>query len=179
MLGELIAYLERGRAGTGGFNDMGDRWVAVRDGARAKTLRATDAGVTEIAARWEQLIEFLALCLTPGSESTGGGQLAPRSSTFPAGSMCTAARWWSPASSTPRSACPDAVGPLEIEADLRTRQLGPTSVRPSKRRGKANPRRASPGCFDNSMTRRTSSASRCITRTSEKRSAGYSVTMSG
>ena len=59
VLGELIAYLESGRAGTGGFDDMGDRWVAVRDGARAKTLRATDAGVTEIAARWEQLIEFL------------------------------------------------------------------------------------------------------------------------
>jgi hypothetical protein len=122
ILSELIAYLESGRAGTGGFEDMGDRWVAVRDGARAKTLRATDAGVAEIAGRWEQLVEFLALCLTqdlgrrvapvwPKDLDAAGRLDRHRRSLAEEGQLRAALR------------VPDAVGPLEIEADLRTRQL--------------------------------------------------------
>ena len=64
ILGELIAYLDHERAGAGGFDDMGDRWVAVRDGAREATLKASDAGVRDVASRWEQLVEYLALGLT-------------------------------------------------------------------------------------------------------------------
>jgi hypothetical protein len=64
ILGELIAYLDHERAGAGGLDDMGERWVAVRDGAREATLKPSDAGVREIAARWEQLVEYLALGLT-------------------------------------------------------------------------------------------------------------------
>jgi hypothetical protein len=41
LLGELIAYLENEKSGAGGFEDMGDQWVTVRDEARARTLNAT------------------------------------------------------------------------------------------------------------------------------------------
>ena len=36
----------------------------VRDGARQGTLRASDAGVREVAQHWEQLVEYLALGLS-------------------------------------------------------------------------------------------------------------------
>ena len=36
--------------GAGGFEDMGDKWVGVRDAARQMTLRTTDAGVNDVAS---------------------------------------------------------------------------------------------------------------------------------
>jgi len=50
LLGELIAYLDHDKSGASGFEDLGEKWVAVRDGARAQTLRALDAGVRDVAA---------------------------------------------------------------------------------------------------------------------------------
>lgn len=64
ILGELIAYLDHERAGAGGFDDMGDNWVAVREGGRQNTLKASDAGVKDVASRWEQFVEYLSLGLT-------------------------------------------------------------------------------------------------------------------
>src|SRR6266540_718352 len=64
ILGELIAYLDHERAGAGGFDDMGDKWVAVREGGRQSTLKASDAGVRDVASRWEQFVEYLSLGLT-------------------------------------------------------------------------------------------------------------------
>ena len=63
ILGELIAYLDNERSGASGFADMGDKWVTVRDAARAQTLRANDAGAREVAGRWEEFIQWLALGL--------------------------------------------------------------------------------------------------------------------
>jgi hypothetical protein len=63
ILGELIAYLDHENAGAGGFQDMGDRWVRVRDSARQGTLRATDPEVRVIAERWEHFLDYLALGL--------------------------------------------------------------------------------------------------------------------
>ncbi len=64
ILGELIAYLDHERSGAGGFDDMGDRWVTVRDGAREATLKSSDAAVRDVAGRWEQLVGYLSLGLT-------------------------------------------------------------------------------------------------------------------
>src|SRR5262245_59995317 len=64
ILGELIAYLDHERAGATGFDDMGDKWVPVRDGAREGTLKPSDAGVRDVAARWEQFVDYLCLGLT-------------------------------------------------------------------------------------------------------------------
>jgi hypothetical protein len=103
ILGELIAYLDHERAGAGGFDDMGDRWVSVRDGAREATLKASDLAVRDIAGRWEQLIGYLSLGLTQDL----GRQVEPMwrgrwirhiVATF------TSGRWWTTASYSRRSA---------------------------------------------------------------------------
>ena len=63
ILGELIAYLDNERSGASGFTDMGDKWVSVRDGARALTLRAKDPAAREVAERWVEFTQWLALGL--------------------------------------------------------------------------------------------------------------------
>lgn len=59
ILGELIAYLDDERSGASGFQDMGENWVKVRDGAGDGTLRPTDADVRDVARRWDQFVEYL------------------------------------------------------------------------------------------------------------------------
>ena len=51
ILGELIRYLEYEGSGALAFDDMGQHWVAVRSAAREETLRLSDEGVEDIAAR--------------------------------------------------------------------------------------------------------------------------------
>jgi len=89
--GELIAYLDMS-GWCGGFEDMGERWVSVRDGAREATLKASDAGVRDVARRWEQIVEYLSLGLTRISgvrSSRSGTQTRPnRSSGAPCQIAC-------------------------------------------------------------------------------------------
>lgn len=63
ILGELIAYLEHPQSGAMEFQDMGPHWVAVRDGARAGTLRTSDSTVGEVVIKWDQFMQFLCLHL--------------------------------------------------------------------------------------------------------------------
>jgi hypothetical protein len=51
ILGELIAYLDNEKSGAGGFDDMGDGWVHVRDAVRQGTLRASDPQVRAVCGR--------------------------------------------------------------------------------------------------------------------------------
>lgn len=122
ILGELIRYLTDERSGASGFEGMGPDWVRLRDGARNGTLRSSDPEASAVAARWEQLVEFLCLNL---SQELG-----------------VAVRRIRPRGKSPRDRLeeavgvlgsegrlhgairvPDAVGPIEIEADLRSRHL--------------------------------------------------------
>src|SRR6266487_4882566 len=64
ILGELIAYLDHENSGASGFQDMGERWVRVRDSARQGTLRAADPEVRAVVQRWEHFLEYLALGLS-------------------------------------------------------------------------------------------------------------------
>ncbi len=121
ILGELIAYLDHEASGASGFQDMGDKWVTVRDGARHGTLRAGPE-VRAVAERWTQFIEYLALGL---SQDLGRdvAPVRPRQETGEArveslvkilvdsGTLGAAVR------------VPDAVAPLQIAADLRARQI--------------------------------------------------------
>lgn len=66
ILGELIAYLEHPQSGAMEFQDMGQEWVAVRDGARERTLRAADPAVSKVVTRWDQFVQYL--CLHLGRE---------------------------------------------------------------------------------------------------------------
>ena len=63
ILGELIRYLEHKKSGALEFDDMGEAWVGVRDQVAAGTLRATDKGLPEVAARFDALLRFASLQL--------------------------------------------------------------------------------------------------------------------
>jgi hypothetical protein len=70
ILGELIRYLEHPRSGALEFEDMGPSWVAVRDAVGTGTLRSSDKGVADVAARFDALLRYVSLRLgrTLGTE---------------------------------------------------------------------------------------------------------------
>lgn len=70
ILSELIRYLEHPKSGALEFDDMGASWVAVREAVAAGTLRPTDKGVADVAARFDALLRFVSLRLgrTLGTE---------------------------------------------------------------------------------------------------------------
>jgi hypothetical protein len=122
ILGELIAYLDHENSGASGFQDMGESWVRVRDGARQGTLRAADKEVRATAERWEQFVDYLAL----GLSQDLGRDVEPvrsRKQSLPerldaivgdvatTGFLAGAVR------------VPDAVAPVALLADLKARQL--------------------------------------------------------
>lgn len=120
ILGELIAYLEHEKSGAIGFEDMGQHWVQVRNSARDGTIRMTDSGVREVVDRWEQFIEYLCLALSQDL----GAQVSSAQSRSKDGE-----RWTQSLLSTLETEgkltssfrVPDAVGPIDVEADLRAR----------------------------------------------------------
>jgi hypothetical protein len=122
ILGELIAYLDNEKSGAGGFDDMGDGWVHVRDAVRQGTLRASDPQVRAVCGRWRQFMDYLALGLSQdlGRDVT---PLRPRRQTagerveFLVGQLVNEARL------SGGVRVPDAVAPVELLADLRARQV--------------------------------------------------------
>jgi hypothetical protein len=139
ILGELVAYLDNARSGAGGFDDMGDKWVAVRDGVRQQTLRASDPGVRDVASKWEQFVQ--ALCL--GLRQDLGRDVSP---VWPK-TMDASARLEERITTlaetgklTASIRVPDAIGPVVIEADLRTRLLTTSAEVAAPREGRAKTR---------------------------------------
>ena len=139
ILGELIAYLDHEKAGAGGFEDMGESWVAVRDGARQHTLRMADKGVRDVANRWEQFVQFLALglCQTLGRnveavwpkkvDAAGRVDLSVRS-LVDHGKLGATIR------------VPDAAAPVDLSADLRARLFVTSVELAAPREGRAKTR---------------------------------------
>lgn len=121
-LGELIAYLDHERSGASGFEDLGDKWVAVRDGARAGTLRASDAGVRDVAARWEQFVQYLALGLRQdlGREVTA---VWPRKLDLEARRDVIVKDLAETGHLRATVKVPDAVAPVDIDVDLKSRLM--------------------------------------------------------
>jgi hypothetical protein len=122
ILGELIRYLTDERSGAGGLEGMGSEWVRLRDAARNGTLRSSDPEATAVAARWEQLIEFVCLNLSqelgvPVRRVRSRGK-SPRDRLVEIVASLT-----SDACLRAAVRVPDATGPIEIEADLRSRRL--------------------------------------------------------
>ncbi len=139
VLSELIAYLSDEHSGAGGFEDMGEHWVAVREAARQGTLRGEDRGPREVASRWEQFVEFVALSLQQelGRNVTSAwwrqGDAAARSATLTAelaefGRLSGAVN------------VPDTVAPIELQADLRARQFTTSVAVPAPRDGRPKTR---------------------------------------
>jgi hypothetical protein len=139
ILGELIAYLDHEKAGAGGFDDMGESWVAVRDGARQHTLRLADQGVRDVASRWEQFVQYLALglCQTLGRSVEA---MWPRKLDA-ADRLDTAVRSLvdhGRLEATIR--VPDAAAPIELSADLLTRLFITSVELAAPREGRAKTR---------------------------------------
>jgi hypothetical protein len=139
ILGELIAYLDHENSGASGFQDMGPNWVSVRDGARQGTLRTADKDVRAVAERWEQFVDYLAL----GLSQDLGRDVEPirsRKQSLPERIETVVGSLVSAGTLTGSVRVPDAIAPVAITADLRSRQLlttvtvdGPRDGRPTAR----------------------------------------------
>ncbi|HEV2790475.1 MAG TPA: hypothetical protein VGV69_04165 [Solirubrobacterales bacterium] len=120
ILGELIAYLEHEKSGAIGFEDMGQSWVQVRNAARDGTIRPADPGVRDVVDRWEQFVEYLCLSL---SQDLGVQVLSAQSRAK------DGQRWTDDLLKGLETEgvlsgsfrVPGAVGPIDVEADLRAR----------------------------------------------------------
>lgn len=122
LLGELIAYLDDERSGASGFQDMGENWVKVRNGAGDGTLRASNPDVRDVAERWDQFVEYLCLGLSQdlGREVR---TVRPRKQTAAERLDANAAALADGGALQAAIRVPDAVGPLVVQADLRTRKV--------------------------------------------------------
>ena len=90
---------------------MGDRWVSVRDGAREATLKSSDAGVRDIAGRWEQLVGVPVPRSDARPRPPGRADVAAQDRSRRAPRSSLSGRWSIKASLfRRRSACPDAAG---------------------------------------------------------------------
>ena len=119
---ELIAYLDDERSGASGFHDMGEDWVKVRSGAGEGMLRPSDPPVQEVVERWDQFVEYL--CLGFGQDL--GRDVRPvlaRKQAAAAGPDQAATRLAETGALQASIKVPGAVGPLSVEADLRTRRV--------------------------------------------------------
>lgn len=136
LLGELIAYLEDDKSGAGGFEDMGDQWVTVREEARAKTLNANSKGARDVARRWEQFAEYLAMVLEqdlgrdvsvvwPKKVESGARVDQANRRLVDEGCLATSIR------------VPDAVAPIDVEVNLRTREVTASVTLAAPREGRA------------------------------------------
>ena len=101
---------------------MGENWVKVRNGAGDGTLRTGDADVRDVAARWDQFVEYLCLGLgqdlgrdvrpvRPRKQTTAGRLEAHARALAEDGMLDSAIR------------VPDAAGDLLLKADLRARRV--------------------------------------------------------
>jgi len=126
ILDELIRYLEHPSSGALAMNDMGASWVEVRDGAKENTLRKTAESVQEVAAKWGELTQYLAIRLQAetGAEVT---RILPRSQRDPKARLARLAEQLADeALLSDRIRIAGAVGDIEIAADLRARRLTAT-----------------------------------------------------
>jgi hypothetical protein len=95
--------------------------VTVRKAAHDGTLRASDSGAHDVAVRWEQFTNYLCLSL---SQELGATIAAyrPRGKTTPERLEELVKRLANDGILSSTLRVPDAVGPLTIRADLRSRQ---------------------------------------------------------
>lgn len=139
ILDELIHYLSDPRSGVSSFDDMGSNWVGVREATRNQTIRPTDSGVRDVAARWEEFVQFLCLglCQELGREvepfhsqgsDTRTRQVEAVNALVEKGAL------------EAKIKIPDAVAPVTITADLRARQVTILSSIQAPREGKPKTR---------------------------------------
>lgn len=139
VLRELIHYLSSEASGAVGFEDMGENWVNVRKSAHDGTLRAGNPAARDVAERWEQFVNYLGLSL---SQELGASVTAQRPRTQSMASRLDQTVRSLIERGTMRSTLriPDAVGPLEICTDLRSRQTTTSVAIDAPREGRQKAR---------------------------------------
>jgi hypothetical protein len=139
ILGELIAYLDSSASGAGGFEDMGDKWVAVRKAAHDRTLRQNNPEVRVVAERWEEFTQYLCLGL---SQDLGRPVAAVRSRKQSANTRLdeSVKQLANEGVLSALIRVPDAVGDIRIQADLRARRTLTSVTIDAPREGRAKPR---------------------------------------
>ena len=126
---------------------MGDQWVAVRNGAANDTLRAGDANVQDVAARWDQFVDYL--CLGLGQDLGGDVRpVRPRKQTAAERLEASAKTLAAEGRLEAAVRVPDTVGPIALEANLRTRRVHTSVTMDAPRTGR--PLTGSTGCFASS-----------------------------
>ena len=139
ILRELIHYLSNEASGALGFEDMGDKWVQVRNGARDGSLRKGDAAAREVAERWEQFTHYLCLSL---SQELGATVTASRPRNQTTSARLDELVQDLEADGELRSTVkvPDAIGPVTVRANLRSRQTFLSVAIDAPREGRAKSR---------------------------------------
>jgi hypothetical protein len=139
ILGELIRYLDDERSGASGFEGMGQEWVRVREDTRNETLRSTDHAAQTICARWEQFAEYLCLHL---SQELGVDVVHQRRRGMTSDELIgnAAKRLGENGVLECAIRVPDAVGPIGVEANLRTRRVTTTVEIPAPKEGRPKTR---------------------------------------
>jgi hypothetical protein len=127
ILNELIAYLAHEKSGAIGFEDMGPKWVGVRNAARDGTIRQADPGIQDVVNRWEQFLEYLCLSLSQdlGVEVVSTQSRARSGKDWTDGLLKTLCE---DGKLTGAFRVPATVGSIDVEADLRAKQTR-TSVK--------------------------------------------------
>lgn len=120
ILSQLIEYLDDPRSGVLPLADMGPNWTAVRDGARQGSLNASDAAVVDVAGRWLQTVDYI--CLSLYRELGVTVELAGKASDqerldAAVGELASGG------SLTSGIRIKDAVSPIQITVDLRSRTI--------------------------------------------------------
>jgi hypothetical protein len=139
ILGELIRYLDDAKSGASGFEGMGKEWVRARESARNQTLRASDREAKAISARWRQFVEYL--CLHLGQElGVDVKHHRPRGKSAEEQIVAASRRLAGEGLLDCSIRVPDAVGPIGVEANLRTRLVTNTVEIPAPREGRPKTR---------------------------------------
>lgn len=128
ILNELIRYLSDPRSGAVAFEGMGPSWTAVRDGARGGTLRKSDKAPDAVAARWDDLVRYLALTLTSDLGREVRQALPPTQRTPAARRQALVDALVAKGQLSAELHIPDTAGPLLLLADLRTRQVTASTI---------------------------------------------------
>jgi len=141
ILGELIRYLEHPRSGALEFNDMGPSWVTVRDAVNAATLRATDRGAPEVAARFDALLRYSSPRLGRQLGTEVMPALSRKALSEPAlRSQSLVSALASTGTLTGAIRIPDTVGHINVTADLRASKVTCSVDVDAPREGRATTR---------------------------------------
>lgn len=139
ILNELILYLDHPNSGANGFEDMGENWVKVRTAVSDGTLTTNDPEAQGVIARWGQFIHYLCLKLSQelGQEVTPYRQRskAPKEHADELAKELVDTGVVSAVIKVP-----NAVKPISIKADLRTRKVETSIMLPAPQAGRPSTR---------------------------------------